>query len=137
MTLHRLVRVDYTPDWADAQIPPPPERDEPDFVRRVMRPMLALKGDRLPVSAFQPGGLFPVGTTKYEKRGVAINVPEWIMAHCIECNQCAMVCPHAAIRPFLLTEKDLEAAPHGFETRRAQGKGLEAYRFRIQIYPLD
>jgi pyruvate-ferredoxin/flavodoxin oxidoreductase len=66
---------------------------------------MAQKGDKLPVSAFTPDGIFPVATTQYEKRGVAINVPEWVMDNCIQCNQCAMVCPHAAIRPFLLTDK--------------------------------
>ena len=136
-TLGRLVQIQYPASWADLETPPPAEREEPDFVKNVMRPMLAQKGDGLPVSAFQPGGLFPVGTTKYEKRGVAINIPEWIMADCIQCNQCAMVCPHAAIRPFLVTEKDLQSAPEGFQTRKAVGKQLDGYRFRIQVYPLD
>ncbi len=79
-----------------------------------MRPMLAQQGDKLPVSAFAPDGIFPVGTTRYEKRGVAINVPEWIMDNCIQCNQCAMVCPHATIRPVLLTEEELKQGPGGF-----------------------
>jgi pyruvate-ferredoxin/flavodoxin oxidoreductase len=85
--------------------------------------MLAQQGDKLPVSAFTPDGIFPVATTQYEKRGVAINVPEWIMDNCIQCNQCAMVCPHAAIRPVLLTdEEELAAAPAGFEAKKALGK---------------
>ena len=84
--------------------------------------MFAQKGDRLPVSAFSPDGIFPVGTTRYEKRGVAINVPEWIIDNCIQCNQCAMVCPHAAIRPVLLTAKEIEAAPEGLVAIPALGK---------------
>jgi len=135
--LDRLVRVEYPDSWADAEIRSLAETDEPDFIKNVMRPMLAQKGDQLPVSAFRPGGLFPVGTTRYEKRGVAINIPEWIADNCIQCNQCAMVCPHAAIRPFLLSDKELAVAPQGFDTLKAVGKQLKGYQFKIQIYPLD
>ena len=136
-TLAHLVTVDYPESWTDLEEALTPEDDEPEFVRNVMRPMLAQKGDHLPVSAFRPDGIFPVGTTKYEKRGVAINVPEWIMENCIQCNQCAMVCPHAAIRPFLITDKEAEFAPKEFETLKALGKELKKYHFRIQVYPLD
>jgi pyruvate-ferredoxin/flavodoxin oxidoreductase len=136
-TLENLEEVAYPVTWADAEDEQRPLADEPDFVRRVMRPMLAQKGDQLPVSAFRPDGIFPVGTTKYEKRGVAINVPQWIKENCIQCNQCAMVCPHASIRPFLLTTKELEAAPRNFEAVPAVGKELKDYLFRLQVYPLD
>ena len=78
-----------------------------------------------------------MGTTQYEKRGVAINVPEWIMDNCIQCNQCAMVCPHAAIRPVLVTDEELKAAPEGFEAKKALGKELKGYQFRIQVYTED
>ncbi len=111
--------------------------DEPSFVSDIMRPMLECKGDALPVSAFTPDGIFPVGTTRYEKRGVAIEVPEWVMENCIQCNQCAFVCPHAAIRPFLLTEAEKAEAPQAFETLEAKGKGLEGAQFRIQVNTLD
>ena len=87
-----------------------------------MRPMLAQQGDKLPVSAFPPAGIFPPGTTKYEKRGVAINVPEWLMDKCIQCNQCAMVCPHAAIRPVLVTQDELKKAPKGFDRKKSSRK---------------
>jgi len=136
-TLANLVEVDYPRTWADAVDPEPAPTDEPDFVKNVMRPMLAQKGDTLPVSVFRPDGIFPVGTTKYEKRGVAINVPEWIVDNCIQCNQCAMVCPHAAIRPVLLTAEEKEAAPAGFDTKKAVGKDLKEYFFRMQVNPLD
>ena len=136
-TLENLVEIEYPESWAEAVAESASERDEPDFVKNVMRPMLAQQGDKLPVSAFRPDGIFPVDTTKYEKRGVAINVPEWIMENCIQCNQCAMVCPHAAIRPVLLTEEELGKAPDGFEAKKAVGKELKEYYFRIQVDTLD
>ena len=74
-----------------------------------------------------------MGTTQYEKRGVAINVPEWVLDNCIQCNQCAMVCPHAAIRPVLLTDEELAEAPAEFTTKKAVGKDLKGYQFRIQV----
>jgi pyruvate-ferredoxin/flavodoxin oxidoreductase len=136
-TLDHLVKIEYPASWADVSQPRPGETREPEFVSQVMRPMLAQQGDRLPVSAFRADGIFPVGTTKYEKRGVAINVPEWIMDNCIQCNQCVMVCPHAAIRPVLLTDAELQAAPSNFAAKKALGKDLKGYQFRIQVYPLD
>jgi pyruvate-ferredoxin/flavodoxin oxidoreductase len=113
------------------------EKDEPEFVKNVMRPMLAQQGDSLPVSAMPPDGIFPTATTRYEKRGIAINVPEWQSEHCIQCNQCAFVCPHAVIRPVLAREEDLENAPADFTTIEAKGKELKGLRFRIQVSPLD
>jgi len=137
-TLENLVEVDYPANWADAAADAAEDEDLPEFVRNVMNPMIAAQGDKLPVSAFSVDGLFPVATTQYEKRGVAINVPEWIMDNCIQCNQCAMVCPHAAIRPVLVTDEELAAAPAGFEAKKALGKELkETYKFRIQVYAED
>ena len=135
--LDNLVEIEYPETWADATAKSTAEKDEPDFVKNVMRPILAQQGDKLPVSAFQPDGIFPVDTSKFEKRGVAINVPEWIMENCIQCNQCAMVCPHASIRPVLLTEEELGKAPDGFEAKKAVGKDLKGYYFRIQVDTLD
>jgi len=136
-TLEHLVEIQYPASWAEAGDRPASETKEPAFVKNVMRPMLEQRGDKLPVSAFSPDGIFPVGTTRYEKRGVAINVPEWIMDNCIQCNQCAMVCPHASIRPALLTEAELKAAPDGLEAKKALGKELKDYYFRIQVDTLD
>ena len=136
-TLDNLMEVQYPDAWATATDQAESAKDEPDFVKHVMRPILAQQGDKLPVSAFQPDGIFPVDTSKYEKRGVAINVPEWIMDNCIQCNQCAMVCPHAAIRPFLMTEEETASAPEGFEAKKAVGKDLKGYQFRIQVDTLD
>jgi len=116
-------------------------RDEqrPEFIRNVVDVMNAQAGDDLPVSAFsgREDGTFPAGTAKYEKRGIAINVPEWQVNNCIQCNQCAFVCPHAAIRPFLLSDAELASAPADTLTKPAIGKELAGYHFRIQVSPLD
>ncbi|MCK4902289.1 MAG: pyruvate:ferredoxin (flavodoxin) oxidoreductase, partial [Thermoplasmatales archaeon] len=135
--LDNINEISYPDSWAQSQPEQSEEKDLPDFVKNVMCPMIALQGDKLPVSAFKPAGIFPTGTTKYEKRGVAINVPEWQIDHCIQCNQCAMVCPHAAIRPVLVTEDELNRAPEGFVAKNAVGKGVEGLSFRIQVYPED
>ncbi len=136
-TLENLKEIQVPAEWAESQDVAVAQLNEPDWVTNVMRPILIQEGDKLPVSAFEPDGLFPVGTTRYEKRGVAINVPEWIMDNCIQCNQCSMVCPHAAIRPFLATEDELEKAPASFETKKAVGKELKDYKFRMQVYTED
>jgi pyruvate-ferredoxin/flavodoxin oxidoreductase len=136
-SVDNLVEITVPESWKDAVDEPVQGRNEPDFVKNVMRPMIAQQGDKLPVSAFTPDGTFPLGTTKYEKRGVAINVPEWIMDNCIQCNQCAMVCPHAAIRPVLLTDEELAKAPKTFTTKPALGKELKGLHFRIQVNALD
>jgi pyruvate-ferredoxin/flavodoxin oxidoreductase len=132
-----LKKINVPKSWATAGQEAYMEADEPEFVTKVMRPMLAQQGDKLPVSAFSPDGIFPTATTRYEKRGVAINVPEWIPENCIQCNQCAFVCPHAVIRPALARKEDLKEAPKGFVTVPATGKELKGLRFRIQISPLD
>jgi pyruvate-ferredoxin/flavodoxin oxidoreductase len=132
-----IQEMQYPSSWANLPADAPVRRKEPEFVTKVMRPMLAQQGDKLPVGAFTPAGLFPAGTTKYEKRGVAINVPEWVVNNCIQCNQCAMVCPHAAVRPVLVTQEELSKAPNGFEAKKAVGKEAEGLSFRIQVYTED
>jgi len=111
----------------------------PDFVKNVVEPINNLKGDDLPVSAFagREDGTFPSGTSQWEKRGIAVNVPEWIGENCIQCNQCAYVCPHAAIRPFLIDEKEAAALPEGCETLKATGKVFDGLQFKIQVSVLD
>ncbi len=136
-TLDKLVEIKYPLSWADAPPVAGPEKDEPKFIRNVLRPMVAQQGNKLPVSHFRPDGIFPVGTTRYEKRAVAITVPEWLKENCIQCNQCALVCPHAAIRPFLLTEEEAAGAPDGFGTINATGKELKGYQFHLQVYSED
>jgi len=108
-----------------------------EFVNKVMTPMILQNGDKVPVSALPPDGIFPTATSQFEKRGVAINVPEWLPENCIQCNQCSFVCPHAAIRPVLVTEEEFKRAPKDFATLDAQGKELKGLRFRIQVSPLD
>lgn len=135
--LGNINEIKYPENWTKSIPEKPQVTNQPDFIKNVMSPMLAMQGDKLPVSAFKPAGIFPVGTTKYEKRGVAINVPEWQIEHCIQCNQCAMVCPHAAIRPVLVTDAELKKAPKGFVAKKAVGKGVEDLSFRIQVYPED
>jgi pyruvate-ferredoxin/flavodoxin oxidoreductase len=142
-----LVEVQIPEEWATAT-GSTSKPELPKWVLDVMRPMSLQDGDKLPVSAFSaeldgsyewtgPDGSFPVATTQYEKRGVAIQVPEWLPEHCIQCNQCAFVCPHATIRPFLVTEEEKATAPDGFVTLQAMGPGLEEYGFRMGIDPLD
>ncbi|HWR91463.1 MAG TPA: pyruvate:ferredoxin (flavodoxin) oxidoreductase, partial [Desulfobacterales bacterium] len=136
-TVANLVEIKYPAAWAQAGTQAGAAAEAPEWVRNVMRPILAQQGDKLPVSKFTPDGIFPVATSQYEKRGVAISVPEWIMDNCIQCNQCAMVCPHASIRPFLVTAEELTKAPAGFEAKKAVGKELKEYSFRIQVDTLD
>ncbi len=133
-----LVKIDYPASWAEAAEEAAAAAESvPEFVEKVVRPVQSLHGNELPVSAFTPDGIMPTGTTAYEKRGIAINVPNWIPENCIQCNQCAFVCPHAVIRPFLATEEDLASAPESFITLKATGKDMDGLRYRIQISPLD
>ncbi len=111
----------------------------PAFIEEVLIPMNRQEGDKLPVSAFagREDGAFPSGTSAYEKRGIAIYSPEWQIDNCIQCNQCSFVCPHAAIRPFLLNEEEAAQAPEAFKTLAAAGKELAGCRYRIQVSPYD
>ena len=136
-TLDKLVKVDVPESWKDAVDEPLVEEAATPFVDKVMRRINAQEGDDLPVSAFSVDGVFEAGTSQYEKRGVAINVPEWIADNCIQCNQCSFVCPHAAIIPVVATADELEGAPETFGTVDAKGKGMEDLKFRIQVNPLD
>ncbi len=140
IAINNLVEIKYPAAWADAPPEKAEELDEPEFISKIMKPMLSQephRGDDLPVSLFMPGGFFPLSTSKYEKRGIAINVPEWQPKSCIQCNQCAFVCPHAAIRPVLVSAQEKGSAPAGFETLKANGKGLEGLEFRMQVNVLD
>jgi pyruvate-ferredoxin/flavodoxin oxidoreductase len=132
-----LKKIQVPKSWAMAGQEAYMDKEEPEFVTMVMRPMLAQQGDQLPVSAFPPDGIFPTATTKYEKRGIAIHVPEWQPENCIQCNQCSFVCPHAVIRPALAHEDDLKDAPKDFVTVEAKGKELKGLRYRIQVSTLD
>lgn len=135
-----LIKVTVPAEWKnlpDDEIKH--DENRPEFIRNIVDVMNAQKGDDLPVSAFNgyEDGTFPAGTAKFEKRGIAVNVPEWQVENCIQCNQCAYVCPHAAIRPFLMSDEELAAAPAGTQAKPAIGKELAGYKFRIQVSPLD
>ena len=123
--------------WLKAQDKVQVAKTKNAFVDNILVPMNRLEGDKLPVSTFveHADGTFPSGTAAYEKRGIAINVPEWQMANCIQCNQCAFVCPHAAIRPVLIDDKEAAAAPAGFESKDAIG--APGLKFRMAVSPLD
>lgn len=135
-----LVKVEIPAEWKNLPDEMPAHNEErPEFIRKVVDVMNAQKGDELPVSAFlgREDGTFPNGTAKFEKRGIAVFVPEWQVENCIQCNQCAYVCPHAVIRPFLMTEEELAAAPAGTVAKPAVGKELAGYKFKIQVSPMD
>jgi pyruvate-ferredoxin/flavodoxin oxidoreductase len=132
-------KVEVPKEWSKLVIKAKADtRKIPDFVKNVVEPMNHLMGDDLKVSAFKgrEDGTFPSGTTQYEKRGIAVDVPEWISENCIQCNQCAFVCPHACIRPFLLNGTEMEGA-NGMVTLKPLGKGFEGLQYRIQVSPLD
>ena len=131
-------------DISDDELAPidrmvPNEDEEPDFVKNIQRPIARHEGDELPVSAFNgmEDGSYPLGTAAYEKRGIAVFIPQWQMENCIQCNRCSYVCPHATVRAFLINNEEKKNAPYGFKTLKAAGKGLEEFSYRIQISPYD
>lgn len=137
--IEALKKIDVPANWGMAQDEAAATRDVPGFISNILEPVNGQRGDKLPVSTFvgMEDGTFPNGTSKYEKRGIAVDVPEWQLDKCIQCNQCSYVCPHAAIRPFLLDEAEVKKAPEGFASKKAIGKGLENLNFRIQVSALD
>jgi pyruvate-ferredoxin/flavodoxin oxidoreductase len=136
-----VIKIEVPAEWANIEVKADSGKrtNVPEFVANVVDPINNLAGDDLPVSAFlgREDGTFPAGTSQYEKRGIAVNVPEWQSENCIQCNQCSYVCPHAAIRPFLLDEKELAGAPADTTTLKANGKGYEGLGLRIQVSTLD
>ena len=134
--MNAIEEIHYPDSWATTTCGATPIHvtDDPYFADFI-QPILAQQGDKLPVSALSADGTVPTGTTKYEKRGIAVDVPAWIPENCIQCNQCSLVCPHATIRPFLVDSDEKAAAPEGFVTKKATG--FEGLEFRIQVAPLD
>ncbi len=134
-------KIDVPAEWANITVAKAEDCGtcgKPEFITRIVEPVNNLKGDDLPVSAFlgREDGTWDNGTSAYEKRGIAVNVPHWISENCIQCNQCAYVCPHAVIRPFLATDAEAAAAPAGTIFKQGLADTKE-YKFRIQISPLD
>ena len=137
-TFADLVKVDVPSEWADIVLPEKiVDTTKPQYVREILEPINAQEGDQLTVKNLvdnqMTDGSVPLGTTAYEKRGVALEVPEWDMDACTMCNECAFVCPHAAIRPFLADEEELEAAPEGFMTREMRGADGLMYRIQVSL----
>ena len=139
-----IVKVDIPAEWT--QLPCSTDfvvekhEGDPEFIAKVMRPMVAQTGNDLPVSAFlgYEDGTFPAGTTAYEKRGVATVVPEWNPANCIQCNQCSLVCPHAAIRPCVMTDEEMKNAPESMKAIDVKmPKELAGMHFRMQVSAMD
>ena len=137
--INELHEVQIPERWLDAQDEPKADT-APAFIQDVVAVMNRQEGERLPVSAMVKYGLedgtWPAGTSQYEKRGAAVEVPAWDAAKCIQCNQCSLVCPHAAIRPILLDSAEEAAKPAGFETVPARGMSGK-YTYRIQVSPYD
>jgi len=136
-----VIKVEIPAEWKNIKATFKAELNQnvPQFIKDIMYPINSLKGDDLPVSAFvgHEDGTFPNGATQYEKRGIAVFTPEWQADNCIQCNQCSLVCPHAAIRPFLLTDAEKANAPEGTVTVAATGKELAGYHYKIQVSLLD
>lgn len=135
-----LSEITYDPGaWSvAADKPKPAVGNIPQFVEQVAQVCDELKGDTIPVSLMNPSGVTPTGTTAYEKRRIAINVPQWNVDNCVECTECSFVCPHAAIRPFLLTPEEKAKAPAGYATKEGHGAPqLHQYQYRIQVYAED
>ena len=137
-------KVEVPADWATAEdnAPAVELKGNPatvKMVKEILEPVGKMDGDSLPVSAFvdHVDGQFEQGASAYEKRGVAVTVPEWNPDTCIQCNQCAFVCPHATIRPFALTAAEVEAAPAALKGKKMNGKGCEEYTFAMTVSPLD
>ncbi|MDY4138836.1 MAG: pyruvate:ferredoxin (flavodoxin) oxidoreductase [Eubacteriales bacterium] len=129
-----LMQVDVPAAWLDAPEEAASREPEDDYLHRYIRPILAQEGDSLAVSMFNPAGLVPTATSRYEKRGVAAMVPRWVAENCIQCGQCALVCPHGCIRLFATGE---ESVPPGLTTIPGKGRELSGKRLRVQVSPLD
>ncbi|WP_195429998.1 pyruvate:ferredoxin (flavodoxin) oxidoreductase [Clostridium sp. D46t1_190503_E9] len=141
--IESLVKINPPEEWKNAEDDKLEEKmDVPKFVEEICIPINKLEGNHLPVSKFieygAEDGTFMAGTTAFEKRGIAVNVPEWIPENCIQCNQCSFVCPHAVIRPFLATPQEVKNAPSSYKSLKANGiKGDKEYLYTIGITPLD
>ena len=136
-------KVEVPTSWANPEADPPAIelKGRPatvKMVKQLLNPIALMDGDSLPVSAFaeNPDGQFELGASAYEKRGIAVNVPEWDPEACIQCNQCSFVCSHATIRPFMLSEEEVKAAPANIKLADTKPKAGE-YKFTVSISPLD
>ena len=122
---------------SDIEMRPPVPKDAPEFVREVLGEMIAGRGDKIPVSKLPADGTYPTGTTKYEKRNIAIEIPVWDPETCIQCGQCSLVCPHAAIRVKFYDPKYLEDAPPTFKSADARSRRFKGLKWTVQVAPED
>ncbi len=131
------VQVTVPASWSSAEAPQQADTSLPAMIQNIVIPCNRQRGDDLPVSAFleHQDGTYPLGTSKYDKRGIASALPHWDPAKCLQCNQCTLVCPHAAIRAYLVDESEVAAAPADFAT--APAKGAPHLQYRIQVSTLD
>ncbi len=133
-----LQKIDVPADWANATTGAEPVKiKSTKYFEEFVAPVLAQEGDSLPVSAFDPGGVVPTATTRFEKRGIAVTVPKWLDDKCIQCGNCSLACPHAVIRPIYTDEEWTRKAPQGYTTKNATGKEFAGMQYRLQISPLD
>ncbi|GAB4443703.1 MAG: pyruvate:ferredoxin (flavodoxin) oxidoreductase [Chloroflexi bacterium OHK40] len=135
--LHEVTLPETDDEAPDLALRPPVPAEAPPFVREVLGPMIALHGDELPVSALPVDGTFPTGTSRWEKRNIAMEIPVWEPDICIQCNKCAFVCPHAVIRPKVYPPEALAGAPPGFKSAEARYKELPGQRYTLQVAPED
>ena len=131
------IKVNVPAFWSQAQDERTVDESLPEVVKNIVVPCNRQRGDDLPVSVFLPyqDGTYPLGTSKYDKRGIAASLPVWDSSKCLQCNQCTFVCPHAAIRAYLVNDEEAAAAPAGFET--VEAKGAKGLRYRIQVSSMD
>ena len=137
--VNAIVPIEYPADWINASDATPDSVQVPAYISKVAIPCMKLEGDELPVSAFTADGTMPMGTTAYEKRTIALNIPEWNLDNCVECTLCSFVCAHASIRPYLLDSEEKANAPAAMYTKDAHGKAFadKPLQWRIQVYPED
>ena len=143
--IQSVIELTIPDSWKnpEADVPKPKlEGDRPevvDFVTRILQPIAAIKGDSLPVSTFVQDryATFPQGSAAYEKRGIAVNAPVWLPENCIQCNQCAYVCPHSILRPHVLTADEVQAAPDGFKSLPLNGKGTDGMHYTLSASVMD
>lgn len=132
--ISHLKEIKYPENWKNTTSGAQPVQPADNkYYKEFVHPILSLKGDKLPVSAFDPSGTVPVGTTQFEKRGIAVYIPEWITENCIQCNQCSFVCPHAVITPVVF--EDGTKVPEGFSSKPMLGK--KGCQFKVQVSPYD
>ena len=139
--INALVEVKVKPEWTNltGKALKPADESLPYVIKNILVPINAQKGDDLPVSAFKgmEDGTMPLGTSRYEKRGIATHLPVWNAAECLQCNMCSFVCPHAVIRPFLLDEGEVKAAPADMTLVDAKGPGLSGLKYTMGVSTLD